>query len=642
MSTPRRPPHDGLLDAEERRFRVELRGSAEAAGPYPRRTFRQVVTAMATLLMAVAATYVVPRWQWARPWKPECFVPASVRATMRLDEDEEDAPRWGGCRKADLAYVPFWNLIGRELLGEGAEVEAADQGLAEVQELARIEVAAEDRAAPFVDRTVRAPVAVGERLPAYAGHAEDADRVEVPLENVETLDGFYAALAASELGYAGAITRVMHYGDSAIGNDGIPGAIRLKMQARFGDSGHGFHLLGQPNASYRHQGVRFEEKSPWNHCFIIFGCREKDGHYGLGGTTFESTGGAEVRLSTATKGAMGRKVSRFELWYAGLPKGGNIRLKLDDQEPVEVATAAEQLEDRWHVIEAADGEHTLTVRAAGGGKVRAYGVVMERAAPGVVWDEMSQIGALTRRMLNFDADHLHSQVRRRDPDMVVFMFGGNDMNTQGTMAKYREEFAQVIRLFRGAKDPLACLVMAPLDHGERDGNRIVSRPIVTKIVNAQREVAKAEGCAFFDTYAAMGGEGSMGRWVRSSPALGSGDLSHLTHHGHKVVGGMLYKSLVAGYVDYRRRMVGAPVKLPPAPAPAPAGGGKSDDTAVEGKSDDTAVDEKSGDNVGGKSGDRVGEKSGDPAAANAPGRAPGGPDVVPPGGPAAAIDGAGR
>jgi lysophospholipase L1-like esterase len=540
MTTPRTPlPGDGLLDVEERKVHVELRGEAEVDG-YPRGTFRQAVTAMATLVMAIAATYVVPRWHWARPWTPE------------------------------MDYVPFWNLVGRELLGEGAETEVKAQELAAAQELARDEVAAEEVAVPFVDREVRAPVQAGETLPAYAGHAEDQDRVEQPLEQPEALDPFYAALAASELGYAGAVTRVMHYGDSAIGNDGIPGAIRMKMQQRFGDAGHGFHLLGQPNASYRHQGVRFEERSAFNHCFIIFGCRERDGHYGLGGTTFESTGGAEVRLGTATRGAMGRKVSRFEVWYAGAPRGGDLRLQLDAEAPVVLPTAADALEDRWHVIETTDGEHTLSIRAAGGGKVRAYGAVLERDVPGVVWDEMSQIGALTRRLLNFDAEHLHSQIRRRDPDLVVFMFGGNDMNTQGTMAKYRQEFTDVIRLFRGAKDPLPCLVMAPLDHGERDGARIVTRDIVPRLVNAQREVARAEGCAFFDTYQAMGGEGSMGRWVRSSPALGSGDLSHLTHHGHKVVGGMLYRSLVAGYRDYRERSVGAPVKLPtPRPGATP-------------------------------------------------------------------------
>jgi lysophospholipase L1-like esterase len=524
-------PEEGLLDVEERKVSVDLTREEEAGVAYPAGTFRKAVTAILGVMLAIATTYVVPQLAWARPW------------TLEMD------------------YVPFWNLIGRELLDRGAAAEAADAEVKEALAIAREE--AEKVEAPdatFKEVEVREPVQEDEKVPSLAPHEDDAQTVEMPLERPEALDRFYAALTRTHLGLPGAITRVTHYGDSAIGNDGITGAIRNKLQARFGDAGHGFHLLGQPNASYRHQGVRFDERSPWGRCFIIFDCK-KDGYYGLGGTTFESAGGAEIRLSTANKGPAGRKVSRFEVWYAGLPKGGKLRLKLDDEEPVELDTSAEALEDRWHVIEAEDGEHTLSVRAAGGGKVRAYGVVMERSVPGVVYDEMSQIGALTRRMLNFDPEHLQRQMARRDPDLLVFMFGGNDMNTQGTMEKYKGEFSAVIQLFRKHDPQLPCLVMSPLDHGEREGSgKIVTRPIVPKLVQAQREVAEAEGCAFFDTYQAMGGSGSMGRWVRSSPALGSGDLAHLTHHGHKVVGAMLYRSLMQGYVEYRKRIEGTPIK----------------------------------------------------------------------------------
>ena len=132
---------DGLLDGEERRYRVDLRGASETVGHYPPRTFRQVVMAMATLVMAISATYVVPDLYWMQPWK----------------------------QGSD--YVPFWNLIGRELLGEGARVEEKRVEIAAVEEQARAEVAAEDKAEPFVDKQVREPVAEGERLPAYAGHA---------------------------------------------------------------------------------------------------------------------------------------------------------------------------------------------------------------------------------------------------------------------------------------------------------------------------------------------------------------------------------------------------------------------------------------------------------------------------------------
>ncbi|MBK8262998.1 MAG: hypothetical protein IPK80_16875 [Nannocystis sp.] len=537
--TTRQPPIDpaaGLLDGDEAVQEVSLDRHAADPGNYPRGTFRKVVSGMITVIALIAASYLVPALEFARPWTPS-------------------------------DPVPFWNLVGRELLGEGAAADAADEQLRELTKLALEDDPPEP---PELDPTadaplppepeIRAPAAEHEPIPPYQPHLDDKQRVERRLDDPAALDPFYAALTRTELRLPGAITRAIHYGDSAIGNDGITGSIRQRLQARFGDAGHGYHLLGQPNASYRHQGVTFVERAAFNLCFIIQGCRG-DGRYGLGGTTFESTGGAEIRLGTATKGVQGRRVARFEIWYAALSASGTLRARVDDLPPVDIATAGPDLEDRWEVIQVPDGEHTLTLRAAGGGKVRAYGVVLERDAPGVVWDELSQIGALTRRLLNFDPGHIHRQIARRSPDLLVLMFGGNDMNTKGTMSKYKSELTDVIRLLRGGKDPLPCLVMAPLDHGERDGQAIITRPIVPRLVDAQREVAAAEGCAFFDTYQAMGGEGSMGRWARAEPRLGSGDLAHLTHHGHKVVGGMLYRALMAGYRDFRRRVAGHPMSV---------------------------------------------------------------------------------
>ena len=82
--------------------------------------------------------------------------------------------------------------------------------------------------------------------------------------------------------------------------------------------------------------------------------------------------------------------------------------------------------------------------------------------------------------------------------------------------------------------------------------RIESVPVVSEMVQAQRQAARAEGCAFFDTFMAMGGEGSAGRWFRQSPRLIGGDLGHLTASGHIVVGEMFYRALMEAYVAYRR------------------------------------------------------------------------------------------
>jgi lysophospholipase L1-like esterase len=521
MTTPTHTDHEGLLDADEAPREVVIPSGVRDPGRYEPGTFRKIGTAMATLLALVIASYVVPGLHWAQPWTP-------------------DDP------------VPFWNIVGRELLGEGAQ---ADQAVAEVERVADIaaRVEAEDEVAPIEDRVVVAPA--GDRMPPYRPHPDDAEPVDQPLElpSEQALDRFFARLARTDAGYAGAVTRIVHWGDSAIAADHVSSAIREKLQRRFGDAGHGFHLLAKPNASYVHKGIELRGGEDWSRCYIINKCRS-DGRYGLGGTTVWSAGGAESRFRTADDTPNGRKASRFELWYLAEPKGGKIRVQVDDDEPVVIETGADAPEDRWRTIEVEDGPHRFEVRAAGGGRVRMYGVVLERDAPGVVWDGMAQLGAFASRMLYFDPDHIRDQIAHRDAALLVFTFGGNDLQiAPSQLDRFSENFRDVLRRFRAQKDPPDCLVMGPVDHGERVGGRIVSLPMVERVTEAEREVALAEGCAFFDTTAAMGGEGSAGRWRRSNPPLISGDLAHLTDAGQKVLAHLLYLAIMQRYVEYRGR-----------------------------------------------------------------------------------------
>ena len=172
---------DGLLDGDEARAReIVLAGDGMDLGPYPPGTFRQIGRGIVTLVALIVATYVVPGLDWARPWTP-------------------DDP------------VPFWNLVGRELLGEGDEDDAGSEQL----EAARA-IAAEQEtvdAAPIADRTVVAADADGVP-PPYRPHPDDAEAVPQALELPDpgALDPFFAQLTRTEAGYAGAVTRVSHWG----------------------------------------------------------------------------------------------------------------------------------------------------------------------------------------------------------------------------------------------------------------------------------------------------------------------------------------------------------------------------------------------------------------------------------------------
>src|SRR5690606_29199617 len=115
---------------------------------------------------------------------------------------------------------------------------------------------------------------------------------------------------------------------------------------------------------------------------------------------------------------------------------------------------------------------------------------------------------------------------------------------------------------RAGKPEASCLIMSLTDHGERVGRHgIRTRKIVPKLVASQRKVAEQQGCAFFNTFEAMGGEGSIGRWYRSRPALAGADFAHPTSAGHEVIGELVVQALMHGYAQFRERMVGKP--LPP-------------------------------------------------------------------------------
>ena len=521
MTAPTEDPK-GLLDVEERvGDEIVLDGEGSDTGAYAKGTFRKIGTGMATLAALILATYLVPALEFARPWTTE-----------------------------DPAL--FWNLVGREFLGEGEVAEVAEEHLDRVEAVALAADVVEQEE-PVPERVVVAKPADG-GLPPYKPHADDAKEVphELELPKTEALDRFFASLAETEAGYKGAVTRVTHWGDSAIANDHVSSTLRATMQHRFGDAGHGFHLARRSHGSYRHRGIKFSDGDAWKKCFIIHGC-SKDGRYGLGGTVVWSSGGATSTFATHPKTPYGRKVSRYEIWYQARPGGGKLRLKVDGGDPEFIETKADEVKDAWFVKEVDDGAHALEIRASGGGKVRMYGVVMERDVPGVVWDGMAQIGAFTSRFLYFDAAHIQEQIKHRGSSLIVFQFGGNDLTLRpANVNRYPEQFGKVLARFRGGKNPPACLVVSPVDHGMRDGNRIVSVSTMKRVTDAQRKAALENGCAFFDTRAAMGGKNSVARW-RSKKWI-SGDLAHLTGSGQRVLGNLIYLALMKAYRDYRSRI----------------------------------------------------------------------------------------
>jgi lysophospholipase L1-like esterase len=526
------------------------------------RARRRLIALVGTLGGLLSLPYLVPDLASLQPWRP------------------------GG------NYVPFWNVVARaraereegqqrhqvedfEALALSAEQEQ-EQGQTEEREAAAAPAHSDDdKLRPPPPPSIHDAPRV---FPRFEPHAGDLDKLAIEIENPEALDHYFGQLTLTELALPGAITRAGQWGDSVLGGDGLTHALRQKLQARFGDAGHGFHDLSRYSVGYVHHGVRFDDRGGWRSCEIIFKCRP-DARYGYGGVHSSSTGGAESAWRTNGK-SPGDKASRFELWYAKAPDGGRFQVRIDEGTTRTIDTRSSKLTDAVEVFSVPDGPHSFEVRASGNGLARGYGVVLERDVPGVVWDELSLIGSFTQRLDYQDADHLGWQLRRRNVDLMVFIFGGNDVQREfgdlkTTMTPYENEYTRVIRKFRGGRPEASCMVMSLIDHGTREENTVRTRSIVPRLVASQRRVAEAQGCAFFDTFHAMGGENSIGRWYQARPQLAAPDFSHPTAAGQGVIATLVYRALMKRYAEYRQRVVGQPLPQPESysesdPAPAAA------------------------------------------------------------------------
>jgi lysophospholipase L1-like esterase len=504
-----------------------------------RRAKRRLLGSAVTLLALLAVPYAVPGLDHARPWDP------------------------GG------SYVPFWNVTARHLVAREDERKQEDEQLADFERLARLEEPPSPeppaRELGEVQRVAvpSVPKPLAERIfPAYEGHPDDEQSVSRGIESPEFLSHYLGQLTLTDLQLPGAITRAGQWGDSVLGGDGLTHALRQRLQARFGDAGHGFHALSRYSIGYGHRGIRFQDKGGWRSCEIIFKCRP-DERYGYAGVSSGSSSGALSLWQTAKTG-YGARASRFELWYAKSPDGGRFQVKIDGQAKPMIETRAKQPSDAVAVYALEDGPHSFEVRAAGGGASRGYGVVLERDVPGVVWDELSLIGSFTQRLDYQEASHIGWQLRRRDIDLMVFMFGGNDVQREyddlkTEMTPYEEEYSRVVAKFRAGRPQASCMIMSLIDHASRRQGGILTRGIVPRLVASQRKVALAQGCAFFDTFQAMGGPNSIARWFRARPQLAAPDFSHPTAAGQSVIAALLYRALMHEYAEYRRRNTGKPL-----------------------------------------------------------------------------------
>jgi hypothetical protein len=356
-------------------------------------------------------------------------------------------------------------------------------------------------AAAPIDARVCAPLHVD--VPALA--IKSRHDVDVPdiVDFGSGLDPFFAKLAKLARGEPGTMVRIGFYGDSNMANDRTLGAMRRQLQALWGDGGHGWVSFGFPHPWYKHTDIEHGITGAWE-SYNLSSHHTPDYFYGFAGTAAESsTPGSTAWVSTAKATApVGTSVTSFDVFYLARPKGGSFEVALDGSAQEVIDTANDDIALKFAHYAVAEGPHKLTVTLKKG-KIRVFGVALERDA-GIILDSIG-IGSLNPWLLDTQ-DHAMAGVglARRGYDLVVETTGSNMCASKW--------IASLLGVWHDALPHAATLLWTPPDAARK--GTWDSEPLMKRCQSDKRGVAEAQTLGFWDLYAALGGYGSMPRWLR--------------------------------------------------------------------------------------------------------------------------------
>ena len=383
----------------------------------------------------------------------------------------------------------------------------------------------------------RPAVSAATRAEAHEGVIEKVSKgAELPVENAAALVPFFEQLYRQQHGELTGPLSALHYGDSHVAADEWTGDIRERLQMTFGDGGSGYSIAGRPWNSYRRFDVKSGSTRGWHSDGLVG--RTGDGIYGLGGISM-STATPHQSIYLLAEG------QRFELYYLRQPGGGAIQV-YDNGTPVErISTDGETAPNYFH-YDTEPGQHRLEVETLDHAPVRLFGWVAEKPT-GVTYEALGINSAQASLILNWNDAVLKSNIERRNPALIVLSYGTNEAGRKDwTLETYRDMFARVIERLRADAPAATILVIGPPDRSIKvRGKGWVTLDGMDTIVEAERQAALAQGCAFWDQRAKMGGKGSMRQWVQAGMA--QADYTHLTAPGYHILGDAVFRDLMSEY-----------------------------------------------------------------------------------------------
>jgi hypothetical protein len=139
-------------------------------------------------------------------------------------------------------------------------------------------------------------------------------------------------------------------------------------------------------------------------------------------------------------------------------------------------------------------------------------------------------------------------------DLVILEYGLNVVSDGVTdYSWYERGMNNVIKHIQESFPEASILLISVGDKSSRKDGVYHTDPSVPMLVEAQKRLAATNKLAFWSLYDAMGGNGSMVKWVEGDTAYANKDYAHFNFRGAHRVGKLLFNKLMSEYSDYNKK-----------------------------------------------------------------------------------------
>ena len=377
-------------------------------------------------------------------------------------------------------------------------------------------------------------------------------------------------------------TRIAYYGDSVIEGDLLSQTVRDSLQKRFGGRGVGFvpitsKIPGFRRTIHHHFSGNWSSfnmlKSPPEGLIIgylgeTFFCKNT-----LSGTQ-DSLGNATILLDTMRIDSILLDTVKLEekplvhdvryiasRRFAGISTLANAKLYYASTDSVtQVGTLKVKIAGKQniHLLDGKKAVNETQLNSGYTGKINLefadicshllYGISFE-SPTGVILDNIPSRGNSGAGLMRLRPDVMNEFQAYLGLDLVVLNFGLNVLNAKMTdYSWYATEMTRVVRNMEKGFPGVSILILGPADHAIKLEGKMQTDPSIERITSVLRAVAEKNETAFFSFYEAMGGRGSMIKWVeQSEPKLANSDYTHFNFKGAEKAGKLLLTYLMEAF-----------------------------------------------------------------------------------------------